>query len=100
MPTRTHNYRNSEELAERSPRTKQVPLEALQMLTQSVSKCNQEYIHPLPFKVAKTALSVRKIYFFYSITEILNCLRCMSGIFFAAPWSQRLTLAISLCKTG
>lgn len=28
-----------------------VPLEALQMLTQSVSKCGQEYIQPLPLKV-------------------------------------------------
>lgn len=58
MPTRTIALKATESSAEtsRSP-SHRVPLEALQMLTQSVSKCNQEYIQPLPFKVVTLWLS-------------------------------------------
>lgn len=52
MPTRTVALKAIESSAEISRSSHRVPLEALQMLTQSVSKCNQEYIQPLPFKVA------------------------------------------------
>lgn len=57
MPTRTIALKATESSAEtsRSP-SHRVPLEALQMLTQSVSKCNQEYIQPLPFKVVTLCL--------------------------------------------
>lgn len=51
MPTRTIALKPSETSAEISRATHRVPLEALQMLTQSVSKCDEEYIRPLPFKV-------------------------------------------------
>jgi len=51
MPTRTIALKPSETSAEISRSTHRVPLEALQMLTQSVSKCDEEYIRPLPFKV-------------------------------------------------
>lgn len=51
MPTRTIALKATESSAEISRSSHRVPLEALQMLTQSVNKCNQDYIQPLPFKV-------------------------------------------------
>jgi len=54
MPTRTIALKATESSPEISRR---VPLEALQMLTQSVSKCNPEYIQPLPFKVLRRMLA-------------------------------------------
>ncbi|XP_068705153.1 zinc finger protein 503-like [Montipora capricornis] len=50
MPTRTIALKATESPVDISQSPRRVPLEALQMLTQSVSKCNQEYIQPLPFK--------------------------------------------------
>lgn len=50
MPTRTIALKATETTANISRSPHRVPLEALQMLTQSVSKCNQDYIQPLPFK--------------------------------------------------
>lgn len=50
MPTKTYGLRPVEH-TENLSQGNRVPLEALQMLTQSVSKCNQEYIQPLPLKV-------------------------------------------------
>lgn len=57
MPTRTIALKATESLAEISRPSNRVPLEALQMLTQSVSKCNPEYIQPLPFKVLRHVLA-------------------------------------------
>lgn len=51
MPTRTIALKATEPTTDISRSSNRVPLEALQMLTQSVSKCNQEYIQPLSFKV-------------------------------------------------
>lgn len=51
MPTRTIALKATESTTDISRSSNRVPLEALQMLTQSVSKCNPEYIQPLPFKV-------------------------------------------------
>lgn len=50
MPTKTFGLRPVEH-SENPSQGNRVPLEALQMLTQSVSKCNQDYIQPLPLKV-------------------------------------------------
>lgn len=50
MPTKTFGLRQADHSEKISP-VNRVPLEALQMLTQSVSKCNQDYIQPLPLKV-------------------------------------------------
>ncbi|XP_001623637.2 zinc finger protein 503 [Nematostella vectensis] len=47
MPTRTFT---PVALLENRSTTSRAPLEALQMLTQSVAKCGQEYIQPLPLK--------------------------------------------------
>ncbi|XP_031555438.1 zinc finger protein 503-like [Actinia tenebrosa] len=49
MPTKTFGLRPVEH-SENLSQGNRVPLEALQMLTQSVSKCNQDYIQPLPLK--------------------------------------------------
>ncbi|KAK3755744.1 hypothetical protein QZH41_019979, partial [Actinostola sp. cb2023] len=49
MPTKTFGLRQVDHSEKISPGIR-VPLEALQMLTQSVSKCNQDYIQPLPLK--------------------------------------------------
>lgn len=51
MPTRTIALKATEPTTDISRSSNRVPLEALQMLTQSVSKCNQDYIQPLTFKV-------------------------------------------------
>lgn len=58
MPTRTIALKAIESTAEISRSSQRVPLEALQMLTQSVSKCNQEYIQPLPFKVVPSIILI------------------------------------------
>lgn len=50
MPTKTFGLHQVEQVDKNSS-VNRVPLEALQMLTQSVSKCNQDYIQPLPLKV-------------------------------------------------
>lgn len=50
MPTKTFGLHQVEQ-SEKISTVSRVPLEALQMLTQSVSKCNQDYIQPLPLKV-------------------------------------------------
>ena len=60
MPTRTLGIKATENLNQVSRCTSRVPLEALQMLTQSVSKCNQDYIQPLPFKVLHGRTDISK----------------------------------------
>lgn len=57
MPTRTIALKATESSPDISRPSNRVPLEALQMLTQSVSKCNPEYIQPLPFKVLRRMLA-------------------------------------------
>lgn len=50
MPSCSLGLKYAQPSSEISLSKARVPLEALQMLTQSVSKCGQEYIQPLPLK--------------------------------------------------
>lgn len=72
MPTKTFGLHQLEQVDKNSS-VNRVPLEALQMLTQSVSKCNQDYIQPLPLKVHRI-LIVRECLLRVNSVSILRTL--------------------------